>query len=150
MLGALLAVLAVVVIKAELVSQRLLVIGWLLLPTGGFLFNEVGYYDQVIYLLLFGALWLVFRDRPVTACLLITAGVLVHEITVLTVLPVFAMVVLWPVPVAAGYRAAAAAGPAWRLLAGRGVPGGAGRRGQVVRAAAHGQFPVPRRRAGAV
>ena len=97
-LGALLAVLAVVVIKAKLVSQRLLVIGWLLLPTGGFLFNEVGYYDQVIYLLLFGALWLVFRDRPVTACLLITAGVLVHEITVLTVLPVFAMVVLGRFP----------------------------------------------------
>src|SRR5262249_18710137 len=48
----------------------------------------------VIYLLLFGALWLVFHDRLVSACLLITAGMLVHEITVLTVLPVFAMVVL--------------------------------------------------------
>jgi hypothetical protein len=93
-LGALLAVLTVAVIKAKLVSQRLLVIGWLLLPTGGFLFDEVGYYDQVIYLLLCGALWLVFRGRPVSACLLITAGVLVHEIAVLTVLPVFAMVVL--------------------------------------------------------
>ena len=43
--------------RTRLVSQRALVIAWMVFGAGGFLFDEAGYLDQVLYLLLFAALW---------------------------------------------------------------------------------------------
>lgn len=108
-LAALLAVFTVAFVRERSETRRLLIIAWLLLPTGGFLFHEVGYYEQVLYLLLFAALYALRRGRPVLAAGLMTASVLAHEITALTVLPIFALVLLQRFPFA---RAAALlAGP---------------------------------------
>ncbi|KDN16495.1 hypothetical protein DV20_40980 [Amycolatopsis rifamycinica] len=90
---ALLAVLATAFFRARHPAHRLVVAGWLLLPSGGFLFHEVGYFDQALYLLLFVALWQLPR-RPAVASGLMTAAVFAHEIAALTVLPVFAVVLL--------------------------------------------------------
>jgi hypothetical protein len=89
-----LAVLAFATLRAPLVSQRFLVIAWLLLPTGGFFFHEVGYLDQLLYLFLFASLWLLRRPGWVVAPILLTLAVLTHEIAILTVLPVFGFAVL--------------------------------------------------------
>jgi hypothetical protein len=89
-----LAVLVTAVLRARLVSQRFLVIAFLLLPTGGFLFHEVGYLDQLLYLLLFASLWLLRRSVWAIAPVLMTLAVLTHEIAILTVLPVFGFAVL--------------------------------------------------------
>lgn len=89
-LAALLVVLTVAFVRAG-AEGRLVIIGWLLVPTGGFFFHDVGYYEQVLYLLLFAALWLLPR-RPAVAAVLMTVAVLVHEIALLTVLPIFVVV----------------------------------------------------------
>src|SRR5262245_23499936 len=93
-LGAVLVVLCVAALRARLVSQRFLVIAFLLLPTGGFLFHEVGYLDQLLYLLLFGSLWVLPRRAWIVAPALMTIAVLSHEIAILTVLPVLGFAVL--------------------------------------------------------
>jgi hypothetical protein len=90
-LAALIAVLATAFFRARHPGHRLVVVGWLLLPSGGFFFHEAGYFDQVLYLLLFAALWQLPR-RPAVASGLMTAAVFTHEIAALTVLPVFAVV----------------------------------------------------------
>lgn len=92
-LAAVLGVLTVAFARARQPGHRLLVIGWLLLPSGGFLFHEAGYFDQALYLLLFAALGQLPR-RPAVASGLLTAAVFTHEIAALTVLPVFALVLL--------------------------------------------------------
>ncbi|MFF0147636.1 hypothetical protein ATK36_3092 [Amycolatopsis sulphurea] len=97
-LGLLLAVLTVVFFRARTISKQFLVIGWLLMPTGGFLFHEVGYFDQVLYLLLFGALCALNRGRLVLAGGLMVASVLTHEIALLTVIPVFGFALLRKLP----------------------------------------------------
>ncbi|MFE0028491.1 hypothetical protein [Amycolatopsis sp. NPDC059021] len=97
-LGLLLTVLVVAFFQAPSESRRFLVIGWLLLPTGGYLFHEIGYLDQVLYLVLFAALWALRRDRPVVAGALMVASVLTHEIALLTVVPVFGLVLLRKLP----------------------------------------------------
>jgi len=89
----LLAVLGAAFSRARHPGHRLLVVGWLLLPSGGFLFHEAGYFDQVLYLLLFAALAQLPR-RPAVASGLMTAAVFTHEIAALTVLPVFAVVLV--------------------------------------------------------
>jgi hypothetical protein len=94
MLGALVAILAVATLRAPLASQRFLVIAWLLLPTGGFFFHEVGYLDQLLYLFLFASLWFLRRPGWIVASVLMTLAVLTHEIAILTVLPVFGFAVL--------------------------------------------------------
>ncbi|MEU3624441.1 hypothetical protein BS329_29310 [Amycolatopsis coloradensis] len=93
-LGALLAAVTVVFFRSRTESRRLLIVAWLLLPTGGYLFHEVGYFDQVLYLLLFGALWALHRGRPVLASAVMALSVTGHEIALLTVLPVFGFVLL--------------------------------------------------------
>ncbi len=70
-------------------SQALLVLTWLLLPTGGFLFHEVGYYEQVLYLLLFAAFALVNRGKLTWATCVMMLSPLVHESAVVTTLPIF-------------------------------------------------------------
>lgn len=105
-LAALLVVLTVAFVRARQESRRVVIIAWLLLPTGGFFFHEVGYYEQVLYLLLSGALWLLPR-RPAVATVLMTAAVLAHELALLTVLPIFVMVLLrrFPFRQAVGWAA---------------------------------------------
>jgi hypothetical protein len=93
-LCALIVVLASAACRARLASQRFLVIAFLLLPTGGFLFHEVGYLDQLLYLLLFASLWLVRRSAWMLASVLMVVAVLTHEIAILTVIPVFYFAVL--------------------------------------------------------
>ncbi|MBE8517062.1 hypothetical protein ILP97_05985 [Amycolatopsis sp. H6(2020)] len=97
-LGMVLTVVVVAFFRTSSVSKRFLIIGWLLLPTGGYLFHEVGYLDQVLYLLLFAALWALRRNRPVSAAALVVASVLTHEIALLTVVPVFGVVLLRKLP----------------------------------------------------
>ncbi len=96
-LAALLVAVAVAFARTRHPARKLLVAGWLLLPSGGFLFHEVGYFEQLLYLLLFGALWQLPR-RPAVASGLLTAAVCTHEIAALTVLPVFAVVLLRQFP----------------------------------------------------
>ncbi|WP_414940984.1 hypothetical protein [Amycolatopsis sp. cmx-11-51] len=93
-LGGLLTAVAIAFFRSRTESRRLLIVAWLLLPTGGYLFHEIGYFDQVLYLLLFGALWALRRNRPVLASVLMALSVTVHEIALLTVLPVFGFVLL--------------------------------------------------------
>lgn len=88
-------VIARVALTSPVFARRVLAIVWLLLPTGGFLFHEVGYFEQVLYLLLFGAFALVQREKLVAATVLISLAPLVHEITALTVLPVYIAIVCW-------------------------------------------------------
>lgn len=76
-------------LRAETWSRRAIVLAWLLLPTGGFVFDEVGYFDQVLYLLLFAGLALIERRRTVAAACVIALAPMVHEIAILTVVPVF-------------------------------------------------------------
>ena len=97
-LAAVLTVLTVAAARAELLSRRILIIAWLLLPTGGFLFNEVGYFDQVLYLLLFAALRLVARGRLVAATCVMCVAPFVHEIAIVTVIPVFGLFALRTLP----------------------------------------------------
>lgn len=98
-LGALVAVLGRLAVVARKPAQRLLIMAFLLLPTGGYLFHEIGYFDQIVYLGLFAALWLLFRGHVTAASLVTAAMVAVHEITLLTVLPLFFLAALRELPV---------------------------------------------------
>jgi hypothetical protein len=84
--------------RAELLSQRVLVIAWLLLPTGGFLFHDVGYLEQLLYLLVFAAIALLRRDRLVAAVAIMCITPWIHEIAMLTVIPVFGLIALRTLP----------------------------------------------------
>lgn len=97
-LAAVLAVVVAAVIRTERLAERLWIIAWFLLPTGGFLFNEVGYFEQVLYLMLFASMWLVARGRIVAATTLMSVAPFVHEIAILTVLPLYGLVLLRAVP----------------------------------------------------
>jgi hypothetical protein len=89
-----LAVLVRATLKAEQLERKLLIIAWLVLPTGGFLFNEVGYFEQLLYLLLFAAMWLVNRDKLWPAVAVMAIAPCVHEIAILTVIPLFGLILL--------------------------------------------------------
>lgn len=89
-----LAILVTCALRATLVSRRMLVVAFLSLPTGGFLFHTVGYFDQVLYLLLFASMWLLRRERLVAATIVMTIAPMVHEIAILSVIPIFGVVAL--------------------------------------------------------
>ncbi len=91
-LGAVVVTISVLALRTQLVSQRVLVIAWLVCGPGGYLFNEVGYLDQLLYLFLFAAVWCVHRSRLASASVLMVLAVFGHEITLLTVLPIFVFV----------------------------------------------------------
>jgi hypothetical protein len=93
-LAVVLVVLTVAAAREALLSRRILIVAWLLLPTGGFLFNEVGYFDQVLYLLLFAALALLSRGRLIAATCVMCVTPFVHEIAIVTVIPAFGVVAL--------------------------------------------------------
>lgn len=88
LISMLLAVVALLAaIGARTSSQRVLVMIWVLAPTGGYLFHENGYLDQVNYLLFFLTLFLWTRFNPYIAVLPMVAAVLIHESALLTVWP---------------------------------------------------------------
>jgi len=95
-LAALLAVLAREAYRGAL-DRRLVIVGFVAIQ-GGFLFNEVGYYEQLHYLLLFAAIWLVHRQRDIAAAIVMAIAPMVHEIAILTVLPLFGLVLARNVP----------------------------------------------------
>ncbi|GCD98448.1 hypothetical protein [Embleya hyalina] len=107
-LAALLAVVVVAAARTRLPARRALVAGWLVLPTGGYLFHEVGYFEQLLFLALFGAWWLLARGRTVAAALLMAVAVCVHEIAMPTVIPLFTLPVVDRLPIR---RAAAVLAP---------------------------------------
>jgi hypothetical protein len=83
----------------------MLVIAWLLLPAGGFFFDLVGYFEQLMYLMLIAAIVLAERGRLIGAACLMAVTPCVHEIAVLTVLPVFALYVVRRFPQRAAFGA---------------------------------------------
>lgn len=93
-LAALLTVIVVNALRTKLLEQRLLVVAFLLLPTGGFLFNEIGYFEQLLYLLLFVAVHLARRRKLVAATALMAVTPCIHEIAILSVLPIYGVVLL--------------------------------------------------------
>lgn len=93
-LAAVLTVLVRATLRDPQLSRRLLIVAWLLLPTGGFLFHEVGYLDQLLYLMLFGALWLLARGRVIAASAVLCVAPFVHESAAVVVLPIFGLVAL--------------------------------------------------------
>ncbi|MEU8135734.1 hypothetical protein [Streptodolium elevatio] len=97
-LAGLLAVLVYQAVVTRLPARRFLILAFFLLPTGGYLFHEVGYFDQVLYLLLFGALWMLGRGWWIPASLTMVLAMCVHEITALTVLPLFFVACLRVLP----------------------------------------------------
>ena len=98
LLAGVLAVLVYNARRARLATRRWLVIAWLLLPTGGFLFHEVGYFEQINYLLLFASIALLNRQRPLAAACLIAITPFVHETSLVTTTPIFGLVALRTLP----------------------------------------------------
>jgi hypothetical protein len=86
---AVLAALNVVIIthvfKAN-IGVRAAYILFLLAPTGAYLFHEVGYIDQLLYLMLF--LVLVLRNVVIVSVLL-ALSIFVHELAVFTIIPIY-------------------------------------------------------------
>jgi hypothetical protein len=99
---AVLAGLIAIVVRSALrttsIERRLLIVAYFLLPTGGFLFHEVGYFEQELYLLLFVAIWLVRKQRLIAATAVMAVCPYIHEIAILTTLPIFGLVVLRELP----------------------------------------------------
>lgn len=93
-LAVLLTALGVIFVRSPLSGRSVLIVVWLLFPTGGFWFDEAGYLDQFLYLGLLLALWLRSRQRVWAATAVMAFMPLIHEITALTIMPVFAFVVL--------------------------------------------------------
>jgi hypothetical protein len=84
-LVALLAVLIVHAWRSDL-RAKLLTILFLLAPTGGYLFHEVGYVEQVLYLMLVAALAL--RNQRL-GLVLMALALFVHEMAAFTVIPLW-------------------------------------------------------------
>jgi hypothetical protein len=97
-LAILLTALGVIFVRSPLSGRSVLIIVWLVFPTGGFWFDEAGYLDQFLYLGLLAALWLRSRQRVWGATAVMALMPLIHEIAALTIMPVFAFVVLTEEP----------------------------------------------------
>jgi hypothetical protein len=84
----LLALLAVLIVHAWRSDLRikLLTLLFLLAPTGGYLFHEVGYVEQVLYLMLVAGLAL--ADKRL-GLLLMALALFVHEMAAFTVIPLW-------------------------------------------------------------
>ena len=96
-----LSVLAALVVSAFLAvwgaqwdTQRLLVIAWVISPAGAYMFHEVGYLDQVVYLLFLVAAVSLGRISLFVITLVMTFSVLMHEVTLLTTLPLIVFMAL--------------------------------------------------------
>lgn len=83
----LLVAIAVVGWSAKNDAQRFVIALWLLAPTGAYLFHEVGYLDQLLYLLLFLSVWMWSRWNPFVAILPVALSIFVHESAMVTTVP---------------------------------------------------------------
>jgi len=68
------------------VTLKIVTILYFLAPTGGYLFNEVGYIDQLLYLLLF--VLLVSPNKMLNAFLLVLS-LFIHEEALFTIFPIY-------------------------------------------------------------
>ena len=87
--GAVLLAVVVLLVRHALRSDwriKTLTILFLLAPTGGYLFHEVGYIEQLLYLVLLGAL--AFEDRRHTV-LVLAVTLFIHEMAALTIIPLY-------------------------------------------------------------
>jgi len=62
---------------------------YFLSPLGGYLFHQVGYIEQLLYLLAFASIYLLEKNQTFFALLVMTCSMFFHEITLLTTLPFF-------------------------------------------------------------
>jgi hypothetical protein len=86
----LVATLIVIVInswRAKNNGQRMVALVWLFAPTGAYLFHEVGYLDQLIYLLLFLSVWLWVKTNPFIAITPVALSIFVHESALVATVP---------------------------------------------------------------
>lgn len=86
-LGGLIAVVVVSGWRAQNNSQRLIALTFLLAPTGAYLFHEVGYLDQLLYLVLFISVWAWRRWPALVAIIPVSLSVFVHESAMVTTVP---------------------------------------------------------------
>jgi len=86
-LAVLIAVIVVAGWRARSNSQRIVVLIWIFAPTGAYLFHEVGYLDQLLYLLLFLSVWLWIKSNPFIAVIPVALSVFVHESAMVTTVP---------------------------------------------------------------
>ena len=84
-LAALLAVVAVGAIRAGL-RGKLVLIAFMFAPTGGYLFMEIGYVEQLLLLMLLAAL--AIEDSRV-GLLIMAAALFVHEVAAFTIIPLY-------------------------------------------------------------
>ncbi len=61
---------------------------YLVSPAGAYLFHEVGYADQLLYLILFISI-ATFKKHKIFSIVLFTSSMLIHELTLFVTLPVF-------------------------------------------------------------
>lgn len=67
---------------------------YFLSPLGGYLFHEVGYIDQLLYLLAFFSLFLLSKGKLYSSIFIIIVSMFFHEITLLTTLPILLFYIL--------------------------------------------------------
>jgi hypothetical protein len=86
-LVALLIAIAVVGWRVKNDAQRFVIVLWLFAPTGAYLFHEVGYLDQLLYLLLFFSVWMWSKWNAFVAILPVALSIFVHESAMVTTVP---------------------------------------------------------------
>ena len=93
-LVALLVAIAFVGWKVKNDAQRFVIVLWLFAPTGAYLFHEVGYLDQLLYLLLFFSVWMWSRWNAFVAILPVALSIFVHESAMVTTVPLLLFFVI--------------------------------------------------------
>ena len=87
-LGLVLGVIAYNFLRAPWNSQRILILIFLLAPTGGFLFHEVGYLEQALFLAFALSFFLWSRTNPLLAIAPLVVGAWFHEMVLVTMWPI--------------------------------------------------------------
>lgn len=83
------ALLTAVVIKKLLHADpkvKTLFVLYLLAPTGGYLFHEIGYVDQLLYLML---LYMLYSRNQIVNNTLLVASLFIHEMSLFTIIPLY-------------------------------------------------------------
>jgi len=84
-LAALLGIVLRYAFRAEDKLKAVFVL-YLLAPTGGYLFHEIGYIDQLLYLLLIA--WLYAPNKHIGIALML-ASLFIHEMALFTIIPIY-------------------------------------------------------------
>ena len=61
---------------------------YLISPAGGYLFHEIGYIEQLLYLILFISI-AIFRKHKIISIILISSSMFVHELALFATLPIY-------------------------------------------------------------